>query len=1843
MGIERTLRRSIDRAFRRKLAAKDGGKRSGRAAMPVDKLTEAANLRKIVSGNMASASDEFQALISTGKYDRCVAEAKWHVESGRKIVNIVCPGYQNEPAASIVNFIVNSAMHSDGVKIKNGLSEAVVRTVDVESGVDVQEYERKNVAAVSDAIFGSPMFNHLSPNNLIARIPNDELRDYAREKEIDLNTISKPDLYRLMSINRKNDIVYNPDDPMSYTYLCGSVEKGAINYDVKEIEAEANRLRIGWKTGSIALEKNALAEIDDDMVRINDTLAIPGSDMYFPYRGAVTSKSTKGMVKLSAISREVVGDPDFGRIYESARESGVDVMEAKYTAAEYVGGRVRNSAFLIKKDGGPEDVSVNAGVILTDDEVRLSFPDDGIYGRIVGVSVSSRLYSADDFSKSKVVNNVWLRFPRESQVVRDVGRAKNVNITLRLAANTTVFDAEYGSNKDKILDIQSKLGIKINRGPLPNWAPDLYDYRGFIPFDVGHGNNLYHINIAYNKRLRARDFLREKMNIEKAKAGQSVFSCALGHLENEISEIEAFLKEAVKVKKEIPPSDKNYDSSSSLLRYSSKDARWLADEIVDECRKAKLNIPRFGGMLNENLIAGTLSGDDRTRFMSIISEVRKRHGIESSHSYPSAVMIRGMDAASKARTGNGLVDIVTKPGDNSTTEMDISQNMKDMMARYVAASSVYAKDRSAMFLVTEIPIPEKVTESISVGIVYVDVSIISESEIRQYINLFVKKSVDAFVAREKDESKNALAKTFFLPETFAMKFGHELAGLSSHKVKLFIESKVRDLLFDYVAMGGNMDKMIDSNESKIKSELFAESNNMGSLDSIHVEVKTPAVKPHEYLSKTGTDWNKFVEETFGSVLSRLRVVGAKTDALCRMYDCRVAPVKMVGNVAKLFLEASGKEVVLVKVVNGKPSASAMSDSFVSKFRDSYGNTFSVRDYKDGDVYSEESHPAMMASLLTALANLRSEAAKIKREIRPLLFLYGPAGSGKTIFGDVLANAFGLKYHFCKLSDVYNAGRNTMFRGQSENNLHEFFSHCRNCNDMVMVIDEFNKTFEGEGEFRGSSDMSKKVLDSLMGALEEDKGVYVSNGVYIVMTSNKSPEWLKAHTEAEPFFSRSNQIGAAYEVEVPNDFESIKKLFLTDALVNNMISNVVKDNALADVIAMTIRAKLTGDNDKYAALSRKLIEMDKNILDKGILYPKDAKKKYMESVGVFQAENLESTNLQERIDDFIDGFIMMKQLFQRMEKTPPGKSYSYLDMIAHRMRKQMVWGKGVGKDKKELPKTGVRDINGMLIHAFTSHQKFMSGNKSAIPLNAQNMFFAASLSEWTSVPDEFKNHPDMIKQKQEGAVSQREGWKALERIASSSDIGLSKEFFYSNDDHEYVLDMVRQSTEAIVGVGDEFDEKKFMIQYEAKVLDKIFVLNDQRYEEKIGEVLGLLRNVQHVPDYNIAEQYLSEMNKLRSRVKEAIDNLNKMLDDSLASLKVKRKSIEKIKVDIHCAFVSALAFADNNHAAVKSVYRAANDYLNNLTAKSAPGWIKDVCEKFSGVMAVGDVFGKLRDAFDKRGVSAVVQEKYSGVDAKKAAEMRKKAAEIGIHDQIFTGQPTEEMISWLNSRSANPAVVVKAAQINDVAAADEALENRLIDAEDVSDEEEAAVDEEVVDKADAGGELPTTEETSATDLQPQGIQETPAADDEMPIGDLDDEEAAVIQEQPAPVNTQQSPGVVNQPLPEVPPAQAENPAPEPVPTPSPSSSIDDGPRRPGESMKDYLARIKKAIAARESSKAKASTAARLVKKSSVETVDADDEATINFLNHAGMAVQMLSEKRGIPTVSDDTGSMMYIKA
>lgn len=79
------------------------------------------------------------------------------------------------------------------------------------------------------------------------------------------------------------------------------------------------------------------------------------------------------------------------------------------------------------------------------------------------------------------------------------------------------------------------------------------------------------------------------------------------------------------------------------------------------------------------------------------------------------------------------------------------------------------------------------------------------------------------------------------------------------------------------------------------------------------------------------------------------------------------------------------------------------------------------------------------------------------------------------------------------------------------------------------------------------------------------------------------------------------------------------------------------------------------------------------------------------------------------------------------------------------------------------------------------------------------------------------------------------------------------------------------------------------------------------------------------------------------------------------------------------------------------------------------------------------------------------------------------------------------------------------------------------------------------------------------------------------------------------------------------------------------------------MKDYLARIKKAIAARESSKAKASTAARLVKKSSVETVDADDEATINFLNHAGMAVQMLSEKRGIPTVSDDTGSMMYIKA
>jgi hypothetical protein len=1769
-SYERSLRRSIGRKIRKCAAGQPTDARPNRTNIPVESHEESKTISKLVRNNMGSSGDEFRRLVSTGKYDRCIAESRWHLKSGRKIINIVCPGYSSEPASSIVDFVINSAIHAEGTQIRNGRSDAVVNTVSVESGVNIQQYEGKNVSALESALFGEPMFNRLSPNNLV--------RSAYQSAIAGANEMSPSDVLSAMSRLRKNDIVYNPDNPMSYTYLCGSVG----NLDVADLEKAANQKRVQWKSGA-NIPAAISRTINSSMADVNDTLGLSRNDTFVPYvSNSVNADSFKSLMRVASIPRRVAGDPAFESIFESAKNSGVQETEAKYLASEYVGRRSRNgltrNLFLSNSDPAVRTaVPVTSG-FLTDSPRRFRFVVNinsimnsgqtiaDVAANITSVRVRNyEFFRTAPFSISTVGSRLWIAFDENTPAYNVLSRLQgeenidNIDIVMS-TAQSDIYTEEYGEMKGDIRRRQEELGITINRGPLPNWAPDLYDYRTSIPYAVGSGNNLYQVKRAYEKRLKARRFLEEARKADEKNEGK--YACAIEHVEGEIREMATFLNAAIEQYPEEVPAKVDgvpkygVNSSTSLTRYNEEKAPWMNDEVIDRCAAEGLNVPRFGGVVNEEVVLSTLTGDEAAKFRNIVSEVRKKYGINSKTTAPSAVVVKGMDSAGRTRTGNGLVDVLPV-GSGDSIELDLSQKAKDIMTRYSTSAGKNKKDQSGLFVVTETALPNKISESISIGIVYVDAFIISEDEVREYINLYTENAIAEFVSSKPEPQKLELAQAFFLPETFAMKFRSELAGMSTYKAKAFIESSVQKLFADYMSLNGDVDKVISSNELDVKNSLFTETSDRSLLEKLNVQAKVPVTKPEEYLTKQSTTWSKYMATEFGPVLSRLRNTESKIDTLCRMYDCRVVPIAastMRGGSPKNVVNVSDKQVILARMHNGSILPSGLTGEFVTKFKDAFGGKFAVRDFDPAKdtAYPAETHNEMVSALMTTITALRGQVERIKKSVRPLFFLYGPAGSGKTIFGDVLASAFGMRYNLCNMMNVYNAGRTTMFRGQSENNLQEFFAYCRNCKNTVMVLDEFNKTYEGTERGGGDPDMSKNITAALMQTLEEDKGLYVSNSLYFVITSNKSPAWLMEHTEAEPFFSRVNQMGSQYEVDVPNDYNSLKKLFTTDAIINNTVNCMTQDTVLADIIKMMVRARMSGDNAQLETLTDKLIERNPTILDSGYVYPSEARAKYLESISMEPRERPVRDELKAKVDDFIDGLVMIKETFRAMDIKGEGKDYSDLDLICHRLASKLTWKPD--SSGKIQPRAGIRDLNGLLTPMLQSHNRFLSGQEGAIPLNAQTFWHSVDLSEWVGIPDEAQDDPAVKQQRDRlGLKNNKTGSLVLQAIAADKDVGLSEGFFMSKADKKYVLEVVNEGMKNVTG-GTGLSISQAQSMYKYNVLGQAISMDDGDYEAKIDEVIGLLKSGHRtsVADFatemkRIRAYSISLMKNMRSagmksakaeKAKAKAPKDSDAMAQAEASLQQADAELNAVAKRLDTVFVNIGVFIKSNMMLIlEQIPDATTAYVSDYVKLSNGGWFVDVVNKFSKLVRNNLVVQLMSDASDESKIDTVLDENEKNAVEVKAREAMEKAVEI--NGEIFSGNMIPEMGEWAKRQATSGSDVVTV-NIEDDALAEEnkeALKN-------------TAFYSKTVDTAapqETGGTSPVAEAPVET-AKPDGTETTSPVENatpvppELPTGDFDVDPS--VEDVPAKIQTPPSSAKTEV---EVPPAPAEV-----APTPAPAA-------------------------------------------------------------------------------------------
>jgi hypothetical protein len=1800
-SFERRLRRSVGKAMGRRVVANADERRPSRLNIPADLLTKASETGRTVLNKMASSDEEFRSLVSTGKYDRCIADAKWNISSGRKIINIVCPGYNSEPAASIVKYIINSSVHDTDVNINKGTSEAIVDEVTVGSGVNIPDHEKKNVAAVSKSIFGTPMFNHLSPHNMVvSEFKKDAERVLSAASEGGSGApITEELILSAMPSLRSNDIVYNPDNPMSYTYLCRSVK----GIEIVDVETKANEKRKSWKLSG-GLSQAAVADVRREMSVINGTI----DKSFLPYRVSpdttVASKISQDLIKVAARPKKNVSDPNYLDIARNVKlpmsaDGEENDLEVTHAISEYVGSssRMDKSKSLFERASELTSVTVDASwslgigetspINLVVSSYDISHPESIRSIGVPGVSklpVEHKQLSGGAipdgtcYYTGAVRGNDYINFvvssgsklyDRLNERTRNHGK-----VTFEIADGADIYSEEYEDHREDILKVQKKYGIKINRGPLPNWAPDLYDYRDKIPYHVGGGNNLYQVNRALVKRLKAKKYLEERKKLDRKNSG--LYSCALEHLLREIGEISKFMEKMSETNEWATPVDNGgeYDASGSLLRYNLKDPQWMNDEISDECIKRGLNVPRFGGVINESSLLEIIPKNQKKDFLSIVSSIRKKYGLESTSS-PSAVVIKGIDGAGASMVGNGLVSAV----ENSSTkkkEMAISQKFQEMLNSYSSKVRDNKLDRSHIFIVTESAMPNDISETVSIGIVYVDAFLLSDKEVGEYINIFSRRAISNYVKTETNEEKRNIAKSFFLPETFAWKFKDELAGMSSFRAKEFVNVQIKRLFDSFISANGDVDKMITSNEMSIKDALFEVTSDMSTLSKLNVKAKAPVIKPVEYLTKEQSTWSNYVISEFGSLVDDYQAAKTKIDVLCRLCDCGIVPVaaSTLNKEVKTVFESTGRSAVLLKMSNGVLSSPKLSADFLSKFKDIFDGRITVREYnpQNDGTYSNSDHDRMIAVVRRQIDAERQNVSSIKRNVKTAYFLYGAAGSGKSIFADVLANSFDLRFNMCTMNEVFSAGRDTMFRGQSENNLQEFFAYCRNCRNTVILIDELNKVFEGESRMDGS--MQRDINLALMQTLEEDKGLYAVNGTYFVFTSNKGPEWFSKESGASPFLSRINAIGGSYEVEVPTDFESLKKMFKTDTIVNNTVTAMTDNNVVAETIKLMIAARRSDDEKMLIDLAKKIESIAPDVMKSGFIFPKSNRDSFMSTAGFSIEPEKGKDPYLYKVNDFLDGFIEAQKIFQSMDVNMPGKNYSYLDMICHRMMEKMNWepdSKG-----RVHPRTGIRDLNGFVTNMLRSHRDFLSGVSGALPLNAQNLWHAVNLSEWNTVPPEFANDPVLADQAAK-VPKPRDGWMALRAISSSKDLSLPYDVFLSKEDKKYIVDCVSSGVDSmgskavgmisspnghkagetsinvsgfkrIISSGEKLrianslyvvssatgnpsalitlstplvsnvanGESVLVVlpgavnenKYIMSIIDHTLSLTDGEYNSKVNEIIGVLngKNLSGVSSCRLVSKFLSEFSRYRSELinekNSAVSNMKGVKSPDQVAL-----VFEKFNL----CFTNIVRFVSQNKNVIKShVPNVSDSYLRGAVKISNPRWLTTMCRRLLSVVSCGRISSLVLACSESSDISTDIDRFEEENEKKKMEVFQSKGLALGLSDfNIHTGEPTPEMISWLNSKKLKDEDIVLT-KFNTVEEA-KAYKNSLIsgitsfiDVEDnIDKKDQVAVEKDVQDNL-VDKSLPVEDETTVP-VEDVSSDDVDVSVPEIPTGDFDFDE------------------------------------------------------------------------------------------------------------------------------------------
>jgi len=143
-----------------------------------------------------------------------------------------------------------------------------------------------------------------------------------------------------------------------------------------------------------------------------------------------------------------------------------------------------------------------------------------------------------------------------------------------------------------------------------------------------------------------------------------------------------------------------------------------------------------------------------------------------------------------------------------------------------------------------------------------------------------------------------------------------------------------------------------------------------------------------------------------------------------------------------------------------------------------------------------------------LSSAMFERNSIIANIPHVYLLYGPSGTGKSVWSQALSSLLGFKYY----RNIKISAQRSKWVGETEKNTATLVKSVLSCNNTVFLIDEIDRQLQmsdkGQGKTSGGDEsdthgIGKSQTNELLDLLEDADNInkMIKNNIYIVMTTN----------------------------------------------------------------------------------------------------------------------------------------------------------------------------------------------------------------------------------------------------------------------------------------------------------------------------------------------------------------------------------------------------------------------------------------------------------------------------------------------------------------------------------------------------------------------------------------------------------------------------------------------------------------------------------------------------------------------------------------------------------------------